>query len=53
MLNGTLAVPSNVTRISRAIKSQSRDGIAQVVYYHHGVGSQGGIVDRVMMGMPY
>lgn len=50
MLNGTLAVPSNVTRMSRAIKSTSRDGISQVVYYHHGVGSQGGIVDRVVMG---
>jgi len=53
MLNGELAVPSNVTRMSRAIRSQSRDGIAQVVYYHHGVGSQGGIVDRVVMGKCY
>ncbi|KIW08412.1 hypothetical protein, variant [Verruconis gallopava] len=50
MLNGELAVPSNVTRMSRAIKSQSRDGIPQIVYYHRGVGSQGGIVDRVFMG---
>jgi len=50
MQNGELAIPSNVTRISRAIKPESEDGVAQVVYYHFGVGSQGGIVDRVVMG---
>jgi uncharacterized protein (DUF2235 family) len=50
MQNGELAIPSNVTRLSRAIKAESDDGIPQVVYYHYGVGSQGGILDRVVMG---
>jgi uncharacterized protein (DUF2235 family) len=40
--NGQLPNPSNVTRLSRAIKAESDDGIQQVVYYHYGVGSQGG-----------
>ena len=37
--------------MSRAIKQVSDDGIPQVVYYHFGVGSEGGMVDRVVMGM--
>ena len=49
--NGELSIPSNVTRMSRAIKQVSDDGIPQVVYYHFGVGSEGGMVDRVVMGM--
>ena len=49
-LNGELNIPSNITRISRAIKTTSSDGIPQVVYYHFGVGSQGGVVDRVVGG---
>ena len=44
-------IPSNVTRIARAIKKQSSDGIAQIVYYHFGIGSQGGIVDRLYGGI--
>ena len=47
---GQLELPSNVTRISRAIKAQSSDGIAQVVYYLQGVGSEGGILTRVVGG---
>ena len=50
MINGKLAVPSNVTRISRAIKAVSQDGIPQVVNYHFGVGSSGGLLDRVRGG---
>jgi hypothetical protein len=49
-VNGKISVPSNVTRLSRAIHPVSKDGIPQVVYYHFGVGSQGGIVDRVVGG---
>ncbi|KAL2355458.1 hypothetical protein BJ546DRAFT_688960 [Cryomyces antarcticus] len=45
-----LVMPSNVTRITRAIKARSSDGIPQIVDYYHGVGSQGGIVDRVYGG---
>lgn len=50
LVNGKISVPSNVTRLSRAIHPVSKDGIPQVVYYHFGVGSQGGIVDRVVGG---
>jgi hypothetical protein len=48
--SGELPQPSNVTRISRAIKPESSDGVPQVCYYHYGVGTQGGVVDRVVMG---
>ncbi|KAK4893498.1 hypothetical protein LTR27_008180 [Elasticomyces elasticus] len=47
-LKGTLDIPSNVTRLSRAIKSMSSDGIPQVVYYHYGVGAGSGVVDKLM-----
>ncbi|EON65273.1 hypothetical protein W97_04511 [Coniosporium apollinis CBS 100218] len=49
-LTGELAIPSNVTRLSRAIKPVSADGIPQVVYYHYGVASRGNVVSRVVMG---
>ncbi|KAJ9649677.1 hypothetical protein H2199_000456 [Coniosporium tulheliwenetii] len=49
-LTGELAIPSNVTRLSRAIKPVSSDGIPQVVYYHYGVASRGNVVSRVVMG---
>lgn len=39
-----------MTRISRAIKAESSDNIQQIVFYHYGIGSQGGIVDRVYGG---
>ncbi|KAF9631692.1 protein of unknown function DUF2235 [Lasiodiplodia theobromae] len=50
MANGELAVPSNVTRISRAIKPMSKDRIPQIVYYQFGVGSRGNVVNRVISG---
>ena len=46
-LKGSVQTPSNVTRISRAIKPNSADGIPQVVYYHHGVGADGTVVNRL------
>lgn len=49
-VTGELAVPSNVTRLSRAIKPVSADGIPQVVYYHYGVAGRGNIVSRAVMG---
>lgn len=39
--HGKLPIPSNVTRISQAIKPVSSDGIEQVVYYQAGIGSMG------------
>ncbi|KAF2135928.1 uncharacterized protein K452DRAFT_157262 [Aplosporella prunicola CBS 121167] len=50
MNNGELAIPSNVTRISRAIRPMSKDGIPQVVYYQFGVGSRGNVLDKIVGG---
>ena len=50
MINGRLPIPSNVTRLSRAIKAVSQDGIPQIVNYHFGVGTQGNLVDRLVSG---
>ena len=48
--NGDLAIPSNVTRISRAIKSVSQDGIPQIVNYTSGVGTEGGPLYKLISG---
>ena len=45
-----LPVPSNVTRICRAIKPLSSDRIPQVVYYQGGVGTVGGPISRTVGG---
>lgn len=50
MLGGKLAVPSNVTRISRAIKAVSQDGVPQIVNYHMGLGTQGSKGYRLISG---
>ena len=50
LLNGQLEVPSNVTRISHAIKPVSWNGVTQVVYYHFGVGGGGSIYDKIIGG---
>ena len=49
--NGELELPSNVTRITRAIKAKSADGIPQVVFYQQGVGATGGIAMRILGGI--
>ena len=36
---GTLASPSNITRLCRAIQTKSDDGVQQIVYYQGGLGS--------------
>ena len=48
---GKIPIPSNVTRISQAIKPISAEGISQVVYYKAGVGSQGGFLNRIVGGV--
>ncbi|KAL5117538.1 hypothetical protein ACEQ8H_004568 [Pleosporales sp. CAS-2024a] len=48
--NGKIAVPTNVTRISRAIKAVSQDGIQQIVNYHAGVGTEGSKFARFVGG---
>ncbi|KAB8356667.1 hypothetical protein FH972_024244 [Carpinus fangiana] len=50
LINGKLIPPSNVTRITRAIKSQSADGIQQIVYYQAGVGSTGTLTNKIIGG---
>ncbi|TVY44637.1 Uncharacterized protein LOCC1_G003982 [Lachnellula occidentalis] len=48
---GTLQVPSNVTRIARALRRTGRDGIPQIIYYHSGVGTSSSFVDTLTGGM--
>lgn len=47
---GQLPIPSNVTRISEAIKPVSSRGIQQVVFYQAGIGSTENILNRVIGG---
>ncbi|CAZ85424.1 unnamed protein product [Tuber melanosporum] len=46
---GKLEVPTNVTRVARALKSFTDDGVSQVIYYQSGVGT-GGTVNRLIGG---
>lgn len=48
--DGKIIPPSNVTRICRAIKTTSDDGIPQIVYYQSGVGSTGTLSNKVVGG---
>ncbi|KAI5858652.1 hypothetical protein BZA05DRAFT_10029 [Tricharina praecox] len=41
--------PTNITRITRALKSVSSSGIPQIVYYQSGVGT-GGTIDKIIGG---
>ena len=47
---GQLPIPSNVTRILRALEAESASGIPQVAHYEAGVGSQGGPLTRAVGG---
>jgi uncharacterized protein (DUF2235 family) len=42
-------VPSNITRIARALKGTADDGTPQIVYYQSGVGT-GGTLDKLVGG---
>lgn len=46
---GVKEVPTNITRITRALKSVSSSGIPQIVYYQSGVGT-GGKIDKIVGG---
>ncbi|TVY38665.1 hypothetical protein LSUB1_G003726 [Lachnellula subtilissima] len=48
---GSLQVPSNVTRIARALKRTGRDEIPQIIYYHSGVGTSSSFIDTLTGGM--
>lgn len=47
----TLQVPSNVTRLYRALSKGGLDGMYQVIYYHFGVGSVGNITNTLAGGL--
>ncbi|CAD0010737.1 unnamed protein product [Aureobasidium pullulans] len=47
---GHLQNPSNVTRISRAIKPEDSEHHAQIVYYQAGIGTGLGIKDQLLGG---
>ncbi|KAF7879158.1 hypothetical protein EAF04_000357 [Stromatinia cepivora] len=48
---GTLQTPSNVTRLSRALRRYGRDGTHQIIYYHSGVGTGSTMMDTLSGGM--
>ncbi len=45
-----LPIPTNVTKLARAIKPVDTGKISQVVYYDQGVGTEGGTVDKLLGG---
>jgi len=47
---GTFEVPTNVTRLSRAIEPVAQDGTPQIVYYQSGVGTEFGMLNRLIGG---
>lgn len=47
---GHLSVPSNVTRIVRALKATSSDNVPQITYYQAGVGSSMFLFERFWAG---
>ncbi|KAK3115279.1 hypothetical protein LTR53_005550 [Teratosphaeriaceae sp. CCFEE 6253] len=47
---GKLAVPSNVTRITRALLPRSAEGVPQIVYYQAGLGSENNPYSYVVGG---
>lgn len=49
--NASLQVPSNVTRLYRALRKRDSDGLAQVMYYHPGVGTTGNLTDMIAGGI--
>lgn len=50
LAKGKLPIPSNVSRITEAIKPMSSRGIQQVVFYQAGIGSTGNFLNRVIGG---
>lgn len=48
---GILQVPSNVVRISRALRRQDFRGMSQIISYHSGVGSGPSVTDKITGGL--
>ncbi|KAJ5298413.1 uncharacterized protein N7443_006533 [Penicillium atrosanguineum] len=49
--NATLQIPTNVTRAYRALKKRDSAGWTQIMYYHSGVGTSGGLADSLAGGV--
>jgi hypothetical protein len=47
---GVKEVPTNITRITRALLNTAADGTPQIVYYQSGVGC-GGTIDKIIGGI--
>jgi len=50
LMKNKLPIPSNITRISQAIKPTSSDGVQQVVFYQAGIGSTGNFINKIVGG---
>ena len=48
--HGKMEPPSNVARLTRALRSSASDGTPQIVYYQAGIGSTGTISNKVIGG---
>lgn len=46
----TLQIPSNVTRLYRALRNRDWTGKSQIMYYHPGVGTTGNLTDTIAGG---
>lgn len=44
-------IPSNVVRIVRALNHKDENGVPQIVYYQHGLGTDGDLEDKLLGGM--
>lgn len=51
LMGSKIPIPSNVTRITHAIKARSSDGVPQIVFYEAGIGTEGGIVNKIRGGI--
>jgi hypothetical protein len=47
----TAQIPSNVTRISRALAHEDANGVPQIVYYQRGVGTDNTLDDQMIGGL--
>lgn len=48
--NDRIQIPSNVTRICRALRTDTIGGIPQIIYYQAGIGTGVGFYDRIVGG---
>ena len=47
---GGIPTPTNVVRLFNLVAERDKDGVEQKKYYHPGVGTDGGPVNRVLGG---